>query len=84
MISNFPEVSNFNQLFLKLNWFICNYGSPQSLIGFYFCIESQNYPVEENQSYWSYARCPTTTITTTTATIGIVVPYPWFSFPLDR
>ena len=51
MISNFPEVSNFNQLFLKLNWFICNYGSPQSLIGFYFCIESQNYPVEENQSY---------------------------------
>ena len=26
MISNFPVVLNFNQLFLKLNWFICNEG----------------------------------------------------------
>ena len=24
MIGNFPEVLNFNQLFLVLNWFICN------------------------------------------------------------
>ena len=23
-IGNSPEVSNFNRLFLKLNWFICN------------------------------------------------------------
>ena len=24
-MGNFPEVLNFNSLFLKLNWFICNY-----------------------------------------------------------
>jgi hypothetical protein len=53
-------------------------------LGIYYWIESQNHPVEENQWYWSYARCTITTPTTTTATVGIAVPYPWFSLPQDR